>query len=137
MLFSVEKYVTPGGAIHFFADEGLLYVSDGPSGLQIRKNDLITAIDDAAESGEKPVVEIYPNPVSHDPHLVAPSENDVATVRIFNTTGALLYEKELTGVKAGQHIIIPKAVIHALPEGALVWRLNSGVNAYSGKLIKQ
>jgi len=132
----LEKYVTPGEAIQLFAAEGMLYVSDGPTGLQILKNNLITSIETLDMSADSEV-SFYPNPVSHELNISIPENVFDVNIRIYNISGSLLYEENYPAISSGQQITVPESVMQQLPGGTLIWQLNASGNSYNGKLIKQ
>lgn len=133
----IGLYVTSGEAIHLFAQEGMLYVSDGPSGLQILQNDLITGIDEGFENtAQQAIISVYPNPVVDQLNFIIPEDLSNATLRIFSLTGSKVYEKDLGSPGRGNRVSVPTSVTDRFPSGTLIWECRSDGFYESGKLVK-
>lgn len=132
----METYIMPGESIHLFANQNFLYVSDGPAGMQILQNDLITGIDEQPVT-TKLSTRVYPNPARENINISIdlPGKTQLQTF-FYDISGRLLYKTPADQFNTGTtRFSIPADRLGAFSSNLIIFEIRAGDITSRGKFL--
>ncbi len=136
-VIDLDTYVTPGESVHLNAGQQFMYIADGPIGLQIISNDLITGIAEPEPSARVFNLETFPNPVRENINFVFEiNQSEQVAVNFYNIAGRLLYQTPEMHFSSGDHRLnLPVSVISAEGHKMVLYDFSAGGQHRHGKLV--